>query len=295
MWRGLGRREQEHLTQISYVLVGSLLYAFAMNVIITPLGLYSGGFYGIAQLIRTFLTGFLKIHLQKGLDLAGIIYFLINIPLLYMAYRVMGKSFFVKTLVTVIIQSFFLAAVPIPDEPIVSDYLTACLIGGIVSGTGSGMVLRGRSSAGGQDILGICFAKKNPDFSVGKLSILMNFVIYMICLFLFNIEIVIYSLIYAMVHGLAVDRVHIQNINMSVMIFTKKEGIQEAIMQQMNRGVTNWEGMGAYTQDTASILYVVISKYEVAQIKRVVHSIDQDAFMILTEGCSVDGNFEKRL
>ena len=114
-------------------------------------------------------------------------------------------------------------------------------------------------------------------------------------MFLFDIPIVIYSLIYATVLSVAVDRVHIQNINMSVMIFTNKVGISKAIMEQTGRGVTNWDGEGAYTNRTSYILFVLISKYEVAQLKRIVRSLDPHAFMIFTEGCSVDGNFEKRL
>lgn len=110
---------------------------------------------------------------------------------------------------------------------------------------------------------------------------------------LFNIEVVIYSLIYGVVYSIACDRVHIQNINMSVMIFTKKLGISRAIMEQLGRGVANWDGAGAYTNQASYILFVVISKYEVNQLKRVARSIDLNAFMIFTEGCSVSGNFEK--
>ena len=112
---------------------------------------------------------------------------------------------------------------------------------------------------------------------------------------MFNIEIVIYSLIYGVVYSIACDRVHIQNINMSVMKFTKKLGISQAIIEQMGRGVTNWDGAGAYTNQASYILFVVISKYEVSQLKRIVRGIDPNAFMIFTEGCSVSGNFEKRL
>lgn len=204
-------------------------------------------------------------------------------------------GFAVKTLLTVTIQSLFLVLVPIPETPIIGDTLTACIIGGLIAGTGVGLVLRGRSSGGGQDIIGVCCSKKYPNVSVGKINILMNIFVYLICLFLFNIEIVAYSFIYTTVLSMAIDRVHIQNINTSVMIFTKKLGISQAIMDQMGRGVTNWDGAGAYTNKTAYILLVMISKYEVTQIKQIVHSIDPNAFMIFTEGCSVDGNFEKRL
>lgn len=288
-------KKKESLIQIVYVIGGSLVYALGVNLIIIPMGLYSGGFMGIAQLLRTLVVGVLHVPVPSGVDLAGIIYFIINIPLFYMGLRIMGKKFAVKTLITVAIQSILLVMVPIPSAPVIEDYLTACIIGGIVAGTGTGLVLRGRSSGGGQDIIGLCCSKKYSNFSVGKLNIIMNAFVYAICLFMFNIEIVIYSLIFATVSALAIDRVHIQNINTSVMIFTKKMGISKAIMEQTGRGVTNWDGEGAYTNKTSYILFVMISKYEVGQIKQIVHSIDPNAFMIFTEGCSVEGNFEKRL
>lgn len=288
-------KRKEQLIQIVYAFGGSLLFALGVNLIIVPLGLYNGGFMGTAQLLRTLAVSGLHIPVPPGVDLSGIIYFIINIPLFFMGLRVLGKEFALKTLVTVTVQSILLVVVPVSSAPIIEDYLTACIIGGIIAGTGTGLVLRGRTSGGGQDIVGLCLSKKYPNVSVGKINILMNILVYGVCLFLFNIEIVVYSLIYATVLALAIDRVHIQNINTSVMIFTKKTGISQAIMEQTGRGVTNWDGEGAYTNKTSYILFVMISKYEVAQIKRIVRSIDPDAFMIFTEGCSVDGNFEKRL
>lgn len=291
----LKKHKRELLGQAVYAVTGSLLFALGVNLIIVPLGLYNGGFMGIAQLLRTFFVEVCRIPVPSGVDLSGIIYFIINIPLLYLGLRVLGKEFAAKTLITVTIQSIFLIIVPIPSVPVIDDFLTSCIIGGLIAGTGTGLVLRGRSSGGGQDIIGLCCAKKYPNFSVGRINILMNILVYVICMFMFNIEIVIYSLIYTTVLAMALDRVHIQNINTSVMIFTKKLGISKAIIEQTGRGVTNWDGEGAYTNKTSYILFVMISKYEVGQIKRIVHSIDPNAFMIFTEGCAVEGNFEKRL
>ena len=227
----LDARKKELITQGVYAVGGSFLFAFGVNVLITPLGLYNGGFMGIAQLLRTFIVQGLHVPVPAGVDLSGFIYFIMNIPLFYMGYRVLGRGFAVKTLITVGIQSVFLTIVPIPAAPLVDDYLTSCIIGGIVAGTGTGLVLRGRSSGGGQDIIGLCCTKKYPGFSVGRINILMNIFVYAICLFMFNIEIVIYSLIYTTILSVAIDHVHIQNINMSVMIFTKKTGISRAIME----------------------------------------------------------------
>lgn len=292
---GFKENKKELLIQAVYAVMGSLLFALGVNLIIVPLGLYNGGFMGVAQLLRTFFVEVCRIPIPSGIDMSGIIYFIINIPLFYMGLRILGKEFAVKTLITVTIQSIFLVVVPIPAAPIIEDLLTSCIIGGLIAGTGTGLVLRGRSSGGGQDIIGLCCAKKYPNFSVGRINIMMNILVYVICLFMFNIEIVIYSLIYTTVLAMALDRVHIQNINTSVMIFTKKLGISKAIIEQTGRGVTNWDGEGAYTNKTSYILFVMISKYEVGQIKRIVYSIDPDAFMIFTEGCAVEGNFEKRL
>lgn len=291
----MATKMKEETTQMLYALLGSLMFALAVNVLIVPLGLYNGGFMGVAQLIRTFIEYGLRLSIPKSLDISGIIYFIINVPLLYLGYKNLGRSFTIKTLITVAIQSALLVLIPIPKAPIVDDYLTACILGGIIAGTGVGITLRSRTSGGGQDIVGLILSKRSSGVSVGRINVLMNIFIYAICLFIFDINIVVYSLIYTTILSFAIDRVHIQNINVGVMIFTKKLGISKAILTQMGRGVTNWDGTGAYTNKTSYILYVMISKYEKPTLRKIVKSIDPDAFIIYSEGLTVDGNFEKRL
>lgn len=288
-------KQKERIIEYIYAVSGSLIYSIGFNMLIVPLGLYSGGFMGLAQLMNWIVTEGLGINIPASLNLVGILFYAMNVPLFYMAYKIMSKEFALKSLFIVTVLSVFLMFVPIPTVPIVDDYLTASIIGGIIAGVGGGFILRGRMAGGGQDIIGVCCAKKYPDFSVGKVSIMINFIVYGFCFFIYDIEMVIYSLIFATVYSLAIDKVHIQNINTSVMIFTKKDGIAEAIMSKTGRGVTDWDGEGAYTKEESKILFVMINKYEVPQIKHIVKEIDPKAFMIFTEGCSVDGNFEKRL
>ena len=287
-------RKKRAITQLGWTFAGSLLFAAGVNLIIMPMKLYNGGFMGVAQLIRTFVVSVLHVDAEQ-IDLAGMIFYILNVPLFYLAWKGIGKSFCVRTVIAATMESVLLTVIPIPKTPIITDMLTACIIGGLISGVGTGLILRGGSSGGGQDIIGILCAKKYPGFSVGKIGIIMNIGVYGVCMMLFDMEVVIYSLIYATVVSLAIDKIHIQNINMSVMIFTKKLGVAKAIMEETGRGVTNWEGTGAYTKENTEILYVVISKYEVNQIKRIVQGIDPKAFMIFTEGTAVTGNFEKRL
>ena len=249
----------------------------------------------MAQLLRLFFVNVLHVPVLPGLDVVGILYFLLNLPLLIVSYKVVDKEFCITSVVSITLCSVALGIMPIPEEPIFNDYLTACLIGGVVAGTGAGMVLRAGSSQGGQDIIGVIVSVLNPNHSVGKISIMINIGVYIICLFLFNIEIVAYSLIYTTVLAIALDRVHIQNINMEAMIFTKKPGVEEAIMKELKRGVTNWTGTGAYTKETSNVIITIISKYEVNKLLDIVKSVDSDAFVIVTEGAHIYGNFEKKL
>ena len=288
-------KSKETLVEYFYAVAGCLIYSVGFNLLIVPLGLYSGGFMGLSQLINWVLMNLFGIVIPESFNFVGILFFIINIPLFYAAFKILSKEYAFKSLISVGVITVAMSMVPVPATPIVSDYLTASIIGGIICGVGGGFILRGRMAGGGQDIIGVCCAKKYPNFSVGKVSILINLFIYGFCFFIYNIEMVIYSLIFATVYAVAIDKVHIRNINMTAMIFTKKTGIAKAVMEEMHRGVTDWIGEGAYTQQESYVLYVVLSKYEVTQLKEIVHKIDPHAFMIFTEGCIVDGNFEKRL
>ena len=291
----MNKNIHERSIQLTYILGGSLIYAFGFNTFIVPMNLFSGGPLGIAQLLSYLFINVLHFEFLRTVNIASIIYFTLNIPLLYAGYRVLGKRFTVKTLTMVALQSAMMLFLPIPKTPIIDDYLTACIVGGIVCGTGSGLVLRGHACSGGLEIVGLICSKIYKNMSVGKITILINAAIYAVCLALFDLEIVIYSLIFATTASLTTDKIHIQNINVSVLIFSKKKGIASEIMQQLKRGVTCWDGEGAYTHEKEHVLYVIVSKYEVNRIKQIVREIDPQAFVSITEGSMVIGNYEKRL
>ena len=285
---------KKKIDRILMTVIGNVLYACGVNLMINPIHLYSGGFTGITQLIRLFLTGFLQIPEIPGLDYMGIIYFAINIPLFFMAYRVMGRKFCITTLISIAMASAFLAFIPVPAVPIVDDRILASVVGGLGSGVGAGLVLRAGSSQGGQDVIGVCLAKTHPNFKVGTIGIIISICIYTICLFIYDIPTVMYSIIFAVVTGLAIDRVHVQNIKQECMIFTKKPDLQEAILHDLNRGATIWEGQGAYTGDDMHVLVTVISKYEEPHLREIIAKHDENAFMIISDNIRVVGLFNKR-
>lgn len=280
--------------RIVMTVTGNIIYAAGVNLMINPLHLYSGGFTGITQLIRLFLVEFLKMPEIPGLDYMGIIYFALNIPLFFMAYRVMGRKFCITTLISIAMASAFLAIIPVPAVPIVEDHILAAVVGGLGSGVGAGLVLRAGSSQGGQDVIGVCLAKTHPNFKVGTIGIIISICIYTICLFIYDIPTVLYSIIFAVVTGLAIDRVHVQNIKQECMIFTKKPGLEEAILHDLKRGVTTWDGEGEYTGEGTHVLVTVITKYEEPHLRELIAAHDENAFMIISDNTRIVGNFQKR-
>ena len=282
------------INRIAMTILGNLSYAAGVNLMINPIHLYSGGFTGIAQLIRLFLTGFLHIPEIPGLDYMGIIYFTINIPLFFMAYKVMGRKFCITTLISIAMASAFLAIIPVPAVPIVDDRILASVVGGLGSGVGAGLVLRAGSSQGGQDVIGVCLAKTHPNFKVGTIGIIISICIYTICLFIYDIPTVLYSIIFAVVTGRGIDRLHTQNIKQECMIFTKKPGLADAILHDLNRGATIWDGQGAYTREDTQVLVTVISKYEEPHLREIIAKHDENAFMIISDNIRVVGLFNKR-
>ena len=254
-------------------ILGELIAAFSLNYFIVPLGLYSGGSMGVCQLIRTLL------QIWGGLsfgdyDIAGILYFLSNIPILLYARGILGRKFVLKTVVCTMAFSLFYSVIPAPSTMVVNDTLTACLLGGILTGVGSGLVLTCGGSGGGLDVIGLCLSKKGSRFTVGRFSVIYNFA-----------------------SAMVVDKAHQQNISVQALIFTRagERELGRVIMDELGRGVTWWEGVGAYTGENVHVLCVCLSKYEIEELFHTVHEMDPHAFITLQEGVRIYGNFQKKL
>ena len=282
--------------RIVAAVVGELIAAAALNLFIVPLNLYTGGIMGVCQLIRTFLQTQLGVTFG-AYDIAGILYFLVNVPILLFAYKSLGLGLVAKTIICTVSYSLFYSIIPIPSAPIVDDYLTACLLGGILTGIGSGIVLTCGCSSGGLDVIGLCLSKRGSSFTVGKFSLTFNVFLYTACLILFSPEVAIYSVIYNFFASMVLDRMHQQNVNVMALIFTHADEhiLGQFIIDKLNRGVTYWNGTGAYTGQGVHVLCVSLSKYEIEELLHAVRSIDPQAFLTVQEGVHVYGNFRKKL
>ena len=164
-----------------------------------------------------------------------------------------------------------------------------------MAGYGLGLMLRSQGCSGGVDILGIYFLHNNSRITVGKISIIVNTVIYFICALLFDINVACYSVIYAAIISFTIDKTHYQSINMLCFIISKNRELQYDLTKALGRGVTYWEGKGAFLDEDRIVQAIVISKYEVKELKKVINSIDPEAFVFMSEGITVDGYYLKKL
>ena len=235
---------QKRGMQVVWIIVGCLIYAVGLNVFIIPMNLYSGGAVGLAQLL-SYGAGQIGIKEIAGLNLYGIIYLLLNIPILFIAWFKIGKTFFINTILGTVGISLFTSIVPTPATAVIADPVIGIIIGGVVTGAG--------------------------------------------------ISTVIYSVVYLFFYTVTLDRMHFQNINVRMLIFTKKKGIAEAIMKETGRGVTQWNGEGAFTSEHNYVLVTIVNKFEVEDILNMVYLLDPEAFTTVDEGVKVYGNFQKRV
>lgn len=292
----MASRTSEKYRKLVIAVLGTLIFAAGMNLFIVPINLYSGGFLGVGQILRTILVNFAHVPIPSNMDIAGILLYIINIPLLVLAYRCMGRWFFISTVVCVTFQTIFLTVIPTPTEsPILEEPLAAAVVGGIIAGFGSGLTLRYGSCGGGQDILGLYFMQKDRNFSVGRISMTINIVVFAACALIFDLTTVVYSLIYVAVYSYVIDHTHTQNQNMAAVIVTTNDELLPAIQKATDRSFTQWDGMGYYTHKDCKVLFMALSKYEAMHISQIIKEIDSHAFVTFINVNTIVGNYNKHL
>lgn len=274
---------------------GAFLYALGVNMFVVPAGIYSGGIMGISQILRTLLVDFL--HLPLGnFDIAGIIYYAFNIPIMVLAWTRIDRSFVIKSLITVSFITLFLSLIPTINL-LEGDILTSCIVGGLICGAGAGITLRMGCTGGGMDVVSVIITQKKRNASVGKLNLAVNVVLYLSCIVIFDVRIAIYSLVYSALNSIALDKMYSQGINVEVIVITKckTEELEKEIMTVMHRGITHLVGKGAYTGEDVSVLYIMLSKYEVHQLRNIIKKHDPRAFIAIEAHADIYGNYRRKI
>jgi len=273
---------QQRLIKIAWNLflisAGSVLCAVAINGILIPNQFLAGGISGLSLFIH-YIFPFMPV---------GVNNFLLNIPLFLVGWLFVGRRFFFYSLAGMVIFSAALL-LQVPVFPI-HDPLLKALTAGIISGIGSGVILKSLGSGGGLDILSVILLKRFS-IRIGTTVMAFNCALLVASLFRFSLDIVLYTLIYLFVTTQLVNLV-VTGLNQrkAVMVISPAwQAIAREIMETMQRGVTIVNGEGGYTGHPLRIIYSVITFQELSRFKEMVRQHDPMAFLVVTETLEVMG------
>ncbi|WP_062422055.1 YitT family protein [Leptolinea tardivitalis] len=264
------------IMEYAYLLAGAIIQALAMRLFLVPAQLVSGGISGIGQIVNSF-TGWP----------IGLMVFLGNIPLFLLGWRFLGgPRFALRTALSITVFSFFTDAFMwiIPGEGVTHDLVLNCLYGGVMLGVGLGLVYRGQGTSGGSDILGRILNYRFG-ISISQSYLMTDTLVVLAGGFAFNWEKALYGLVVIYVSGLAAEMISEGSsvFRTALIISSKPDEVSSKILTDMERGVTILKGTGAYTGADRPVLYVVISRAEVNQVKSLVQEVDPSAFMVISQ------------
>lgn len=265
---------------VFWITFGLLLYACAWNVFVLPHGFVGGGLGGICAMIY-YMTG-IKIYIT---------YIGFNVILCAVALVILGKDFSIKTVFGIAGLTLFLAVVPTPETPLISDKLLSGIMGGIIGGTGVAFYLLRGASTGGSDIV-VMIASKYKNLSWGRVYLIFDScVISSSYLMTQSIETVAYGFVFMGVQAYAIDMVsNGRRQSVQMFIFTSKyREIADQIIHRHHRGATLFESIGWYTKQHRKTIFLVARKRESQEIFKTVKAIDPHAFIAVSNVMSVFG------
>ena len=261
------------------ILVGTAVMALAIQCIYDRVGLVTGGFTGLTIIIRNIT----KSVISGGIPLwfANIV---LNIPVFIYSYVKFGKKFVGRTLFATIMLSVWLYIIPGVDLS-GDDYLLAALFGGVFTGVGMGIVLRAGATTGGTDMVAALIQTKMRHYSVVQIMQVMDAAIVIAGLYVFGLRSTLYAVVSIFVSTKVSDGFleGFKNSKAALIITNHYKEVAARVMDELGRGVTGMDAKGLYTQDYKCVLYCVVSRKEIVQLKEIVNDVDPDAFVIVSD------------
>lgn len=270
--------QESEAMNILRIAAGLFLLKIAYNVFLVPNLINAGGITGAAQLLNT-LTGLP----------VGLFVFALNAPLFVLSFRNMGVKFGIRSFIAMLLLSAVIDTLPFAAGT--HDLLLATIFGGIISGVGYGLVLRGNATTGGTDMLASLVHHAIPTVRIGPATFFFDAVVIFASIFVLGAEIAMYCVISVFLCNYMMDRV-IEGLNSSYSFFvisTCPDQIASRIMKELERGVTGLDGVGMYTMNRKRVLLCVVSRFEITRLRRIVFTEDPSAFMISTKSSDTLG------
>lgn len=282
----------ENIIRCVIVIACAFVYSVSVLWFLEPAGLISIGLTGVSQILN-------RLFVAIGVNIPiGVFNFVLNIPVLLLGYKHVSPRFVLFSVLSVITQSILLLGfIPTPNLGInpENDILFMAIIGALGVGSSIGIALRFGTSTGGIDILAQVVNLKKG-FSIGVISMMLNIVLAIIAggIMQGKWDITLYTFIYIILYTIIVDKIHTAYNYLRIeVVTTKGDELSNALIEGMHRGCTILNAKGAYTKEEKNDILMVISSYELDKARRIIHTIDSKAFiMVLPVKCIIGAFFK---
>ncbi len=283
-----------------FVLTGSAIGAFSMNLFLIPYQIAPGGASGLSLVIN---------HVINGVISTGILIIIINIPLFVISFKTFGKKFVFKSIAATLIFSTLVDVLKPAAESLGqrwflfqegtgnTDLLLFAVYGGVMLGVGFGLVIRAGASTGGSDLGAQLLNRVFPGITTGTWMLFLDAIVVILAAVAFkNVIYSLYSIIVIWICSSVID-VIVGGINHAKAVYIisdEHEKIKEKILFGLKRGVTTLVGRGAYSGAEKNVLLCVVQHSQVHELKRIVSEVDNKAFIVLSDAKEVLGEGFRR-
>ena len=267
------------------IIVGTALMAVAINSVFDMSGMVTGGFSGIAILVKEWTQGVIP----GGIPL-WITNMSLNIPLFLIGMKIGGFQFVKKALVGEVCLSFWLAVLPAFDLA-GNDLLLAAVYGGVIQGIGIGLVFLGRGTTGGTDMMAALLQRKLRHYSIAQIMQFIDGAVVVVGMYVFGVERALYAIIAVFLVTKVSDGI-IEGLKFSKSVYIitdKPDEVAKMVMEDLDRGITGIPAKGMYSGTDKLMLFCVVGKKELVHLKEKIDEIDENAFVIVGDAREVHG------
>ena len=256
---------------------GTGILAFTIKCMFDPVGLVTGGFTGVAILLKNMTS----MVYEGGIPL-WFANLALNVPVFLIALRVKGKRFIARTAFATGLLSLWLYVIPEIDF-VSGDYILASVFGGALTGVSMGMILLANATTGGTEMVAILVQCKMKHYSVAQIMQVLDGAVVVAGMYIFGLRPSMYAIVSVFIASKVMDTIlEGMKFSKAAYIITERyEAVSRTIMERLDRGVTGLNAKGMYSGEEKCMLYCVVSKKQIVLLKDIIHQIDRNAFVIV--------------
>jgi uncharacterized membrane-anchored protein YitT (DUF2179 family) len=289
----MNKKVLDIVKQMICIFLGCMIIGISYNLFNVKYGLVIPGMSGVCIILADALNSWL------GINLSFLVYYIIlNIILLSIAYKIIGKKFALLTIFGVACYSACIEIFSFMQNVVVPDDILLCTIfGGVFLGFGIGIVFRFGGSTGGSDLISAIVNYKHKKISIGRMNFLINCVVVMLMIITTNLSLALYCLIFIYLGSLSTDFVlkGSQSVLAFYIVSRNYNELKDALSVEFNKKITAFHATAVSSNEEVDVLCLVVQSTEINKVKSIVYSVDKDAFIFSNNATNVMNKGFERL